>query len=245
MKSIKQVQLETDEFYLDNEILYETSDSTTGDTKQQLDQFLDYVIERKKENKPIDGTIIDLGCGNVKRMTLPMIEIIKEHFSKNIHVVGIDRVLMNQENHISNNFSFLHSDITNINLPNCSAKLITAHWSVLNDLLLEEQQISTFKEISRLLEIEGEFYTDVPHLEGQHGFENKAIEFHKNHPDKPYGTIEHTFPKNKTKEFYIYPEKKLDNLFFIHGFKIIKNNFWKTKKGLPRRTIIAKLINKL
>jgi ubiquinone/menaquinone biosynthesis C-methylase UbiE len=158
--------------------------------------------------------------------------------------MGIDRVL--PEGPKPENVSFAKGDFTKIPLADSSVNVVTAHWSVINDLAARSLHVPGFGEVARVLKKGGEFYFDVPYLEGGEGsWEKAAQEYHQKNPDQPYGIIKADFPGGRSKEFYIYPEAELEAMLKASGFEVKKEEAWRTEAGKPRKVIVAKLVNKV
>ncbi len=238
--AIQHVYEASDSFYAKNEELFSSASETTGDTTKELDHFRQYLIQRELSHKPVTGIVLDMGCGDGERITRPMANALQGQ----AHVVGIDRMLAAKKS--EENMSFVQGDFTQIPLADNSVDLVTAHWSVINDLASRKLQLESFEELARVLKEGGEFYFDVPYLEGGEGsWEEAAKEFHQEHPDQPYGMIHATFPNGRNKEFYIYPEKELRALMEQVGFTISQAEGWRTESGKPRKTFIARLDQKV
>lgn len=238
--TIEHVYAANDSFYEENDELFSSASETTGDTQREIDHFKEYLNRRKNEGKPVKGIVLDMGCGDGERITRPMAEALNGQAM----VVGIDRQLAAKPS--KGNISFLKGDFTKIPLKDNSVSLATAHWSVVNDLASRKLQIESFEELARVLEVGGELYFDVPHLEGGEGsWEEAAKEYHIKHPDEPYGMINATFPNDRNKEFYIYPEKELQALLEKTGFSLKESYEWRTESGKPRKTLVARLDHKV
>src|SRR5687767_7990232 len=72
-----------DDFYRDNDALYATANSTTGDTDRQISDLKRFTTEYSGELTC--GSVADIGCGNGTRITVPMATMLS-----NCDVVGID-----------------------------------------------------------------------------------------------------------------------------------------------------------
>lgn len=239
-QAIEHVYRASDDFYGGNEELFTSASETTGDTEKELRHFKQYVIERQLKGDFVKGVILDMGCGDGERITRPMAEALQGQAM----VVGIDRQLAAKQP--EGNMQFVQGDFTKIPLADNSVDLATAHWSVINDLASRKLQLESFNELARVLKEGGEFYFDVPYLEGGEGsWDTAAKEFHGKHPDQPYGMIHATFPNGRNKEFYIYPEKELEALLDQAGFSVQKAEAWRTESGKPRKTIVARLERKV
>lgn len=227
-------QEECDRFYQRyGQQLYEQANETTGDTEQQLAQLKTFFKGRKIE------LAVDLGCGDAQRITRHIAEMIKGK------VVGVDRLPPRKDLGIDN-LKFLKGDFGSIPLPESSVDVATAIWSPINDFIPRSLQIGGFNEISRVLKVGGEFFFDVPFLEGGEGsWKEAAGEYHRLHPDEPQGMIVATFPGDNSKRFYIYPEKELKALLSTRGFETVEEIEWRTKNGRPRKTYLAKLVEKV
>lgn len=236
-RSLDSVYQETDRFYDKYEEMNRQVDGTTGDTEKQLELLREFLKQQETS-----GITLDVGCGNCERITIPMAEMVKGS------IIALDRQDLKEEQRakLPPKIKFIQADLGHILLPDETVDLITANWSVINDLLTRPQQESAFRELARVLKKGGKFYLDVPHLEGGEGsWENEAKEYKKNHPGSLYGTIRVTFPGGFTKEFYIYPEKELKALLEGAGFGNIKSLYWQTRSGKPRISLTAELVHKI
>lgn len=246
---IKNIYDANNNFYTDHADLFVSASETTGDTKEELKRFREdylpqFLIRRELLGKNGSFQVLDMGCGEGSRITLPMAETLPDSAS----LVGIDLVKYPEweRENLPGNLRFMQGSFTDIALPDNSISLATAHWSVFNDLTSRKLQLESLSELTRVLEIGGEFYLDVPYLEGGEGsWEKAAQDFHRTHPDQPYGKIQADFPGGRNKEFAIYPEKELNALLDHAGFSILDSNVWRTEAGKPRRTIVARLDRKI
>ena len=232
---LRQVLVEGDRFYEGNKALFRGASETTGDTEAELRRFQEYLGQ-----STVKGVVLDIGCGDGRRITAPMAKL----FEGEASVIGIDRVKPTAE--IRDNLGFAQGDITHLPFPAESTELVTAHWSVVNDLLLRKQELGTFDEVARVLRSGGEFYFDVPYLEGGEGsWEEKAKTFREEHPASRFGMIVADFPGERAKHFQIFPESELDAMLESSGFSLSKKEVWRTKAGKPRLTYVAKLERKI
>lgn len=219
-------------FYNDNSTLYLKIDETTGDHHKQCSDIKAFLGEHKQDL--YGESIIDLGCGDGKRISLMIAKILE-----NSHVMGIDLVSPNKFPK-AKNLQFTKSNI--IDMPfveDNSIKLATANWSVLNDILTRRSQVAFFKELSRVIKPGGFFYCDIPSFEGKYGYSIEANKYKKKHPHILFGSIEKSFDDRK-KIFYIYTNEEIETFLNIYGFHILKNTQWLTSsQNLTRRTIIA------
>jgi ubiquinone/menaquinone biosynthesis C-methylase UbiE len=233
--AVRRILEEGDRFYKGNEALFVTASETTGDTEAELSRFNEYLRERD-----IQGMVFDVGCGDGKRMTTPMAEMLKDKAS----IIGVDRIKPTAENR--ENLGFAQGDLNHLPFPEDSAELVTAHWSVLNDLILRGQELGAFDELSRILKKGGDFYFDIPYLEGgEESWEETAKAFRKKNPASRFGMIVAKFPGERAKHFNIFPEADLDAMLESSGFSIKKKDIWRTKSGKPRMTVVARLERKI
>ncbi len=239
---VKDVISATEEFYKKNEELFANANETTGDTTQQLAHFEEYVIHRAQNGRPIYGVVVDMGCGDLKRITNKMGEILPD-----TKIVGVD--LLIPENKPAENVFVAQGNFTDIPVKSSSVQLVTAHWSVINDLTERKMHREAFDEVARVLVPGGEFYFDVPHLEGEGGWADAATQYHQAHREEPYGMIRVQFGKEegerREKNFYIYPEAELEALLETAGFEVVTEKEWKTESGMPRKTYVMRLMRKV
>lgn len=234
----EKIQAESDKFYIEyGKKLYQQASETTGDTLEELTALTNFAHDLQ-QGKKLEGLVVDMGCGNGERLTKPMGRLFP-----NSTVVGIDRILPN--NRSENNINFVQGDFTSIPLPDNSSAVVTANWSVVNDLLSRKLQMGSIAEVARVLRIGGKFRADLPHLEGGEGSWQPVAERHyRLHPDESYGTIRGVFPDGHEKEFYIYPEAEWTALLAQYGFTVEKH-YWRTQSGKPRMTVVATLNEKV
>lgn len=234
-KRARSVINEGDGFYKDNEALFASASETTGDTERELKRFKDFV-----EEADIQGLVVDIGCGDGKRITAPM----AKYLEGKAKVIGVDRLKPSAEKR--KNLGFVQGDLTELSFPDSSAQLITAHWSVLNDLIMRSREIGALDEVARVLEQGGSFYLDVPYLEGGKGsWEETAREYRKKNPSSRFGMIVAEFPGERAKHFNIFPEADLQAMLKSSGFSVQRKDIWRTKSGKPRATYIARLERKI
>jgi|GEM_PF-6657697 len=222
----------THDFYSGNELLYKTVNETTGDTNRQLGDFINFLKKHRIEFK--DGTILDIGCGNGERITTHTAQYLNE-----TEVIGLDLDPPATVAKTYNNLCFIKADTASIPIANNSVNLVSAHWSVLNDLVHRSQQMKTFSEIKRVLIPNGYLYFDVPVLEGLGGYEALAKDYHLQDRKSLKGTVRVEFPGNRSKLFYIYPKSELTALLQYHGFHVISLENWQSRSGARRLTVIA------
>jgi len=235
----KSILKESDEFYESyDKKLYDQVNETTGDTQQQLSQFEAYLQRRASEGLPVTGNVLDMGCGDGNRITKEMAKMLPGQ------VTGIDRRLPLPTE--ENTAHFAQGDFTKIPLPENSVELATAHWSVLNDLVARSLQKKSLGELQRVMKLGGEFYFDIPYLEGGEGsWMETAQGFKKDNPQASLGDIIAVFPEGDKKKFHIYPEGELRALLESAGFSIAYRNEWTTGGGRKRLTMIARLDRKV
>lgn len=224
---------ETKRFYTANHLLYETVNETTGDTEQQLADFLQLTLQYS--NELAGHTVLDIGCGDGIRMTLPMASLLGRS-----HIKGVDYIKPTVE-YLPDNLSFVTGSLDQLPVQDKSVRLVTAHWSVLNDLIYRDDQLKALSEIVRVLQFGGLFYFDVALLEGANAYEKQARQYKSDHSDEQYGTIKRTFPGNKTKKFYIYPLTELFALLASFNLTVLNTNKWETRSGQPRITMLLQL----
>lgn len=232
---IADIERKTSEFYSGNSDLFATVNNTTGDTPKQLQDFYDFVDHYGTEFA--DGKVIDVGCGDGLRITSPMAQALPD-----AKIIGID--IRPPAPDVNPRVVFRKGDICNLDdEPNKEAQLVTAHWSVVNDLLARSQQLRAFSEVARVLSPGGLFYFDVPSLEGKGGYEVQARQYASTNPGELFGRMQRTFPGNRTKQFHIYPFTELKAMLDLHGFNVEQQTLWNTKMGQARRTIVARLVS--
>lgn len=242
---IEEVEATTREFYGGNKELYENVNETTGDTEMHRQNLLKYVLKREAEGRPIKGAVLDMGCGQVSRMT--------DFIAKNLpqsQVVGVDlesQTLIDAASQKHEpNVQLASGNFAHIPLIDNSISLVTANWSVLNDLLLTKLQLNSFNEVARVLKPGGEFYFDVPSLEGEgENYSSWADEYQRQHKDEPRGMIEREFPGERKKKFFIYPKDDLQAKLERAGFEIVEWTPWNAANGLARQTVVARLKHKV
>lgn len=234
-RNIESINDSLEKFYKDNPELFATASETTGDTQQELAQFMEF-----DSREPISGVLVDLGCGPAARLAKPKAAYLKGR----AEVVGVD-MFTPTDDEDDTNLHFIQGNLTNIPLPDNYADVAEANWSVLNDALLRSQQLPIFAEIARILKVGGRFRFDVPFLEGGEGsWESVAQAYRKEFPQERYGMIVGDFPTG-SKEFYIYPQDELKALLLSHGFELDQVQEWHTQSGKPRLTLEARLRDKV
>lgn len=227
----------TDSFYQNNIDLYETADTTTGDTPEERKRLADFL-----QKYGITGRVLDAGCGDpADRLT----GFIADELQGKGEVVGVDR----QEPHISQKRDNLHlmaGDITDLPYSNGFFDACTANWSVLNEWKSRSVQQRGFSEMARVLKPGGHFFFDVPHLEGGEGsWMDQAKLHHEQYPDDHFGMITAEFPGGRVGSFFIYPEAELKAQLEANGFSIQDIQYWRTQAGKPRMAIIARMDRKI
>lgn len=223
---------ELDDFYCDNEVLYATVNNTTGDTEKQLGDLQRFVATYAGELTC--GSVVDIGCGNGVRITVPMAGMLP-----GCEVMGVDHRVPDITDG-PGNLRFKAGDFAELPVDDRSVQLATAHWSVLNDLVLRKQQLGAMDELRRVIVPGGLFYFDVPSLEGEYGYADLADAYRATHPDEPYGMLRRRFPGGREKQFYIYPKAELDAILDYSGFSIEQSDDWVTHSHQARRTVVAR-----
>ena len=235
---VERVLTANDAFYSGYAKLFQEASETTGDTDQELERFQEFLETREAEEKPVKGTVLDVGCGDGRRITKPMAMMLEGE----ARIIGMDRIEPDEVfQDLHPNMTFVKGDLSSIPLQKNSVNLVTAHWSVMNDLITRRQQMRGFSEVARVLKLGGEFYFDVPYLEGgEGGWEKAAQEYNTVYPHEPYGKI-HGTVGDRSKEFHIYPEFELLSFLDYTGFSVVSEQVWRTKKGAPRKMLVARL----
>ncbi len=217
-------------FYDGNKELFETAAETTGDTQTELQALEKFFNTFEK----IDGYVLDLACGDRKRITEPMAEMLR---GKAKGVIGMD-IWSPGENTVDG-LHVVQGDIGSIPLASDSVDVATLNWSPPNDWVSRTEQLVNFDEIGRVMKANGVIRLDVAHLEGGEGSWMKTVtEQHSDGAEK-FGDMKVMFPGGREGEFHIYPASELRAMLTNAGFGNIALTRWTTKSGKPRVVITA------
>ncbi len=223
---VMKVLNEVDAFYRNNDKLYSTLATTTGDTPQEKGNYRMYRKERPL-SESVRGAVLDVGAGEKVRME----EMLKEENPGRI-VIGADYIRPGVYDAKANITAQANAAL----LPLEAGSIAEANlfWSVYNefvDPVLRQQALS---ELQRVVVKGGRVYLGLPHLEGGEGsWMNHVEATHAANPTKEVGTMEATIAE-RTKSFYISPFDAIVKNFEAAGFRMIWHVEWRTDGGKPR-----------
>lgn len=217
------------DFYKGNEELFNTSSETTGDVEKELSMLQEFFSKYVN----LEGPVLDLGCGDRKRITEPMADMLVGKAK----VIGID--IWSPGKNEKDNLDVIQGSIESIPLPDESIEVATLNWSPPNDWVNRNEQIRSFSEISRVLKTGGSVRFDIPYLEGGEGsWMDEATSQYKRGSGK-FGDIKAVFPGGREGEFHIYPIAEFKAMLKSVGLGDIEINEWRTSSGKPRLIVTA------
>jgi ubiquinone/menaquinone biosynthesis C-methylase UbiE len=159
-----------------------------------------------------------------------------------VKIVGIDIVKPIVKGDTS--LAFAQADVTRIPLADNSVDNATMFWSEFNDLTAPQQREQFIQDLRRVMNVDGEIYIGTPHLEGGEGsWMTAAQEYHRAHPDAPFGRIQTTIT-DRTKIFDILPQEAIRAHFESAGFSLTDEITWRTLAGKPRKDYVFRLRSK-
>jgi hypothetical protein len=217
------------EFYEGNEELFETAAQTTGDTEKELTGLKKF-FENLNE---IDGYVLDLACGDRKRITVPMAQMLEGKAK----VLGMD--IWSPGTNQEGNLDVIQGSIDLIPLPDRSVSVATLNWSPLNDWVERNSQLVNFSELGRVMKVGGVVRADVAYLEGGEGSWEEEVQKQYREGGGAYGDIKVMFPGGREGEFHIYPYAELKGMFNKAGFGEVSYEVWETASGKPRVVVNA------
>lgn len=217
------------EFYDGNEELFSTSNETTADTSRELEGLKNFFSEMSD----INGVVLDLACGDRKRITEPMADMLKGK-SK---LIGMD--IWSPGKNEKENLSVIQGSIDSIPLQEDLVSVVTLNWSPPNDWVSRSEQVSNLSEIARVLKPGGIIRTDIPLLEGEEGSWLEEVKEQFKEGSEKFGDIKVMFPGGREGQFHIYPLAELKAMLMSSGFGKISFEPWQTSSGKPRVVVKA------
>lgn len=222
------------DFYAQNPELFETATTTTGDTEKELAGLEQFFATFNR----IDGLVVDLACGDRKRITEPIADMI----AGKAKVYGLDIWSPGKNTH--SNLEIVEGSIGAMPFADHSVAIATLNWSPPNDWVSRTEQLVNFGELGRVMKPGGVVRADVAYLEGgDSSWMPEVVEQFEATGGK-FGDVKLIFPGERQGEFHIYPLSEIKAHLANAGFGEMQIHVWRTRAGKPRVTMTANYLGK-